>query len=62
MIRKGMDRGKANLALRLLMYFRTGLYSVLWSMSQSAIMNHYEKGDDSQVHSNQHDANDRQTL
>ena len=50
MSRKVMDRGKANLALRLLLYFRIGLYNALWSMSQSTIMDQYGKEDSPQTH------------
>ena len=59
MSRKGMNRGKANLAFRLLMYFRIGLYNALWPMSQSTIMDHYGRGDDPQIHSDLHDAHDK---
>lgn len=62
MSRKGMDRGKVNPVLRLLMYFQIGLYNALWSMSQSTVTNHYGRGDDSQIHSNLHDAHDKQIL
>ena len=59
MSRNGIDRDKANLALRLLMYFRVGLYNALWSMSQSTTIDQYGRGDDPQIQSNPNDAHDR---
>ncbi|MFC1712515.1 hypothetical protein ACFL6S_02540 [Candidatus Poribacteria bacterium] len=59
MSRKGMNRDKANLVLRLLMYFRIGLYNALWSMSQNTIMDQYGRGDDPLIHSDLHYAHDK---
>ena len=59
---KVMDSGKANLVLRLLMYFRIGLYNTSLSMSQSSVIDHYGRGDDSEIHSDLNDVYDRDEI
>ena len=62
MSRKAMDSGKASLILRFLMYFRIGLYNTLLSMSQSSVIDHYGRGDDSEIHLDLNDVYDRDEI